>query len=100
MRELEATRAVVADLEALSGSSTVGTVESPEVAAVFERHTEALPPESQVLKQFNDLARRLREGPARTRVEGIRQIAQKLHRRAEDFGRQVEARDARLRDKG
>lgn len=100
MRELQAMRALVADLDGLVKSSNVGTVPAADVANTFERHTEGLPPESKVLAQFQDLASRLRTGPARTRVEGIRQIAMKLRNRADDFARSVEARDAKLRAKG
>ena len=100
MRELEAMRGLVADLEGLVKSSNVGTVPASEVANAFEQHTDGLPPDSKVLAQFRDLASRLRSGPARTRVEGIRQIALKLRHRAEDFARIVEARDAKLRAKG
>jgi hypothetical protein len=100
MLELEAMRGVVSDLEALVKSSSVGTVPATDVAAVFERRSSGLPPDSKVLAQFQDLATRLGKGPARTRVEGIRQIAIKLRIRAEDFARTVEARDARLKQKG
>src|SRR4051812_27497642 len=99
MRELEAMRNLVADLDGLVRSSSVGTVLATEVADVFERHGKDLPPESKVLAQFQDLATRLRSGPTRTRVEGIRQIAMKLRNRAEEFARTVEARDARMRGK-
>jgi hypothetical protein len=70
------------------------------VAAAFERHTSTLPPESKVLAQFQDLATRLRKGPVRTRVEGIRQIGMKLRVKADQFAAAVEARDARLQGKG
>lgn len=97
MRELEATRRLVADLEAMVKSSTVGTVPATEVADVFEQATSLLPEGSQVLGQFERIASGLRKGPARTRVEGIRQIAGKYRRNADTLARQVEARDARLR---
>src|SRR3954464_9609303 len=100
MRELEAMRGLVADLEAFVASSTVGTVPATEVADAFERHTTGLPPESKVLAQFEDLGARLRKGPTRTRVEGIRQIGMKLRHKADEFARVVEARDARPRPKG
>src|SRR3954452_2373853 len=100
MRELEAMRGLVADLEGLVKSSNVGTVPATEVADAFERHTEGLPAESKVLAQFQDLGTRLRQGPTRTRVEGIRQIGLKLRHRADDFARSVEARDAKLQGKG
>jgi hypothetical protein len=100
MRELEAMRGLVADLEALVKSSNVGTVPAPEVADAFQRRTSGLPADSKVLAQLQDVAARLRQGPARTRVEGIRQIGLKLRHRADEFAQIVEARDAKLRPKG
>ena len=100
MRELEAMRGLVADLDAFVQSSTVGTVPATDVAAAFERHTARLPPDSKILAQLQDVATRLRHGPARTRVEGIRQISRKLRIRADEFARTVEARDAKLRQRG
>jgi hypothetical protein len=100
MLEIEAMRGLIADLEALVTSSNVGTVPATEVADAFQRHTSSLPPESKVLAQFQDLASRLRQGPVRTRTEGIRQIALKLRIKAEEFARVVEARDAKLKPKG
>lgn len=100
MLELEAMRGLVDDLDGLVKSSNVGTVPATEVATAFERHTSGLPPESKVLAQFQDLAARLRQGPTRTRVEGIRQIGMKLRHKADDFARIVEVRDAKLRPKG
>ena len=81
-------------------TTTVGTVPATKVADAFERHAKDLPPESKLLAQLQGLATRLRQGPARTRVEGIRQIARKLRLRADEFAYELEARDARLRGKG
>ena len=100
MRELEAMRGLVADLDAFVKSSTVGTVPATDVAAAFERHTGRLPPESKILAQLQDVAARLRKGPARTRVEGIRQISMKLRIKADEFAHIIEARDAKLRQRG
>jgi len=100
MRELEAMRGLISDLDGLVKSSNVGTVPATEVADAFQRHTSGLPADSQVLRQFQDLASRLRRGPVRTRVEGIRQIGMKLRHKADGFARIVEARDAELRPKG
>jgi hypothetical protein len=100
MRELEAMRGLVGDLDAFVQSSNVGTVPATDVAAAFERHTARLPADSKVLAQFQDLAARLRQGPTRTRVEGIRQISRKLRINADEFAQIVEARDAELRRKG
>ena len=58
MRELEAMRGLVADLDAFVKSSTVGTVPATDVAAAFERHTGRLPPESKILAQLQDVAAR------------------------------------------
>ena len=99
-RELEAMRGLVADLDGFVNSSKVGTVPATDVADAFERHTGRLPPESKLLAQFKDLAERLRKGPTRTRVEGIRQIARKMRLKADEFAYVVEAREAKLRDKG
>jgi hypothetical protein len=99
MRELEALRALVVDLDALWRSSAVGTVPATQVADAFERHTSSLPPESKLLEQFRRLASMLRQGPTRTRVEGIRQIVRKLQLQADEFAHVLEARDTRLRDK-
>jgi hypothetical protein len=99
MRELEALRALVADLDALWRGSAVGTVPATQVADAFERHTSALPPESKLVEQLRRLASMLRTGPTRTRVEAIRQIVRKLQLQADEFAHVVEARDAKLRDK-
>jgi hypothetical protein len=100
LRELDAMRGLIADLDAFVKSSKVGTVPAVDVAAAFERHTAGLPAESKVLAQFRDLATRLRKGPTRTRVEGIRQISMKLRIKADEFARVVETRDEKLRPRG
>jgi hypothetical protein len=100
MRELEAMRGLVADLDGFVNSSTVGTVPATEVADAFARHATSMPADSKVRAQFQDLAVRLRKGPTRTRVEGIRQISRKLRLKADEFAHVVEARDAKLRPKG
>ncbi|HEX4719230.1 MAG TPA: hypothetical protein VH300_11915 [Thermoleophilaceae bacterium] len=100
MRELDAMRGLIGDLDAFVQSSKVGTVPAIDVAAAFERHTARLPADSKVLAQFQDLAARLRQGPTRTRVEGIRQISRKLRIKADEFANVVEARDAKLRPRG
>ena len=100
IRELEAMRGLVSDLEGLVKSSNVGTVPATEVANVFQRHTTGLPPESKVLTQFSDLAARIKTGPTRTRVEGIRQIGMKMRVKADQFAATLEVRDERLRGRG
>ena len=92
-------RGLIADLNALYESTTVGSVPATEVAAAFERHATSLPTDSKILEQFNRLASMLRKGPSRTRAEGIRQITRKLQLQADQFAAIVEARDAKLRGK-
>jgi hypothetical protein len=93
-------RGLVADLDDFVETTTVGTVPATDVAAAFERHAASLPADSKLLTQYQGLAARLRQGPTRTRVEGIRQIARKIRLRADDFAHEVAARDAKLRGKG
>jgi hypothetical protein len=100
MRELEALRALVVDLDALWRSSTVGTVPATQVADVFEQRMSSVPPDSKLREQLGRLASMLRTGPTRTRVEAIRQIVRKLQLQADQFAHVVEARDSKLRDKG
>ena len=100
LRELEALRGLVADLDALWKSSAVGTVPAAEVAEVFERHMTGLPPESKLADQLGRLAAMLRQGPARTRNEAIRQIVRKLQLQADEFAQVMDERDAKLRGKG
>jgi hypothetical protein len=99
MRELEAMRGLVSDLNEMWESATVGTVPATEVAEAFERHSSGLPPDSKVLDQFERLASMIRRGPVRTRAEGIRQITRKLQIQTDEFARVVETRDAKLRGK-
>ena len=92
-------RGLIADLNDLWESTTVGTVPATEVADAFERHASSLPAGSKVLEQFQRLAAMLRRGPTRTRAEGIRQITRKLQLQADEFAQVVEARDAKMRGK-
>jgi hypothetical protein len=98
--ELEALRGLVAELDALWKSSGVGTVPAVEVAETFERQTASLPEASKLREQLGRLAGMLRQGPARTRNEAIRQIVRKLQLQAAELAHVVEARDAKLRGKG
>ena len=100
LRELESLRGLISDLEQLAGSSAVGTVPAAEVAAMFERRSSLLPAQSELLGQLERLAAALRRGPARTRVEALRQIVRKLRLQADEFAAVLEARDARMRQKG
>jgi len=99
MRELEAMRGLISDLNVLWESTAVGTVPATEVAAAFEHRSASLPDGSKVREQFVRLASMIRQGPTRTRAEGLRQISRKLQRQADDFARGVERRDAKLRGK-
>lgn len=100
IRELKAMRGLLADLNQFVSSTTVGTVPATQVADTFERHAAGLPPESKVLAQYVGLAARIRQGPTRTRVEGLRQIARKVRLSADEMAHVVEERGERLRDKG
>ena len=91
---------MVADLDVLWKSSSVGTVPAVQVADIFERHTSSLPQGSKLAEQLSRLAGMLRQGPARTRNEAIRQIVRKLQLQADEVAEVVEARDAKLRGKG
>lgn len=100
VQELAVLRGLVADLDALWKGSAVGTVPAGEVAATFERYTADLPEGSKLGDQLVRLGAMLRQGPARTRNEAIRQIVRKLQLQADQFAHVVDARDARLRDRG
>lgn len=97
--ELEARRRVVADLEALIHSSP-GSVPATAVLAAIEHGASLLPPGSKLLTTFEGLAARLRrEGSGRIAESGLRQVAARLRREADELGRLIEARDAKLREK-
>ncbi len=99
VRENEARRRVVADLEALIRSSS-GTVPAPDMVAVFERASSGLPADSKLLATFEGLAQRLRrQGSGRIAESGLRQVVARLRREADELGRQLEGRDAQLRAK-
>lgn len=100
MLELEAMRLIVADLDQLVAETTVGTVPREEVASVFMRHSAKLPPESSLLDQLDRLASMIRQGPTRTRAEGLRQISRKMRIRSDEFARSLEAKNERLQGKG
>jgi hypothetical protein len=99
VRELEARRRLVADLEALIESST-GSVPAADVVTAFEQAIALLPPNSQLSPTFQSLAQRLRrEGSGRIAESGLRQLAARLRREADEVSRWVEARDAKLKAK-
>jgi hypothetical protein len=96
VRENEARRLVVSDLDALIRRSP-GTVPAADVLAVFERASSSLPEDSKLLVTFNGLAQRLRrQGSGRIAESGLRQVIARLRREADDLARQLEERDARL----
>ena len=78
----------------------MGTVPAGELASIFEGHVASLPEGSKLAEQLTRLAGMLRQGPARTRNEAIRQIVRKLQLQADEFAHVVEAREAKLRGKG
>ena len=78
----------------------MGTVVAADVATIFERHTPELPERSQLRAQLERLSSAIRRGPARTRVEALRQIVRRLRLQADEFARVIEARDARMRERG
>jgi hypothetical protein len=99
VRELEARRRVIAALEALIGSSS-GSVPAADVVTAFEHGIASLPPGSKLQPTFEGLAQRLRrEGSGRIAESGLRQLHARLRRDAEEVGRVVDARDAKLRAK-
>jgi hypothetical protein len=96
VRENEARRLVVSDLDALIHRSP-GSVPAADAAAVFERASSSLPEDSKLLTTFNGLAQRLRgQGSGRIAESGLRQVVGRLRREADDLARQLEERDARL----
>jgi hypothetical protein len=99
VKELEARRRIIADLEALIESST-GSVPAADVVKAFEHGIALLPPNSKLQPTFEGLAQRLRnEGAGRIAESGLRQLHTRLRRDAEDVGRVVDARDEKLRAK-
>jgi hypothetical protein len=94
-RELEATRRLTADLEALLGS---GPIPATEIAAAFEDATSALPAGSKLIGQLEQLAAQLRSRSAQHVGESaVRNIVARLRQRADKIGAGIEARDAKLR---
>jgi hypothetical protein len=97
MRELEAIRRVVAECEPHVSS---GTVPTDEVARIFEQAGSQLPGNSKLHAQFSGLARRLRQDPSGVIVGSkLRGVIARLRRQADQIGRYLEARDAKLRER-
>lgn len=96
VRELEALRRVIAECELHIGRSSA-TVPAEALAATFERHTSALPADSQLKGQLGKLARALRQDSTAVVAESrVRRVVGQLRQRADDLGRWVDRRDARL----
>lgn len=99
VRELEALRRVIADCESHIASG--GAIETTALAETFGRHTSGLPADSQLKGLLESLALKLRQDSAQVIAESrLRRVLTPLRQKADDLGRWVEARDAKLRAKG
>lgn len=97
MRELEAIKRVIAESEPHINS---GTVSAEEIARIFEQAGSQLPERSKLNAQFSGLARRLRQDPSGVVVGSkLRGLVARLRRQADQTGRYLEARDAKLRER-
>jgi len=97
MRELEAIKRVIADCEPHVNS---GTVSAQELARIFERAGSQLPESSKLNAQFSGLARRLRQDPSGVVVGSkLRGLVARFRRQADQTGRYLEVRDAKLRER-
>lgn len=93
-RELEALRGLIADFQPHVDSATIP---NPTVAAIFERHTSKLGPESQLGGQLQSLAARLRRAPDDVVLGSrLRQIVVRLKQKDDHLGRAIDARDEKL----
>ena len=97
-RELEALRRLIADCEAQIASP--GDISTAVVAAAFEQHTSLLPDESQLRAPLQGLAQKLRQSPSPVIAESrLRNVVASLRPKADDLGRWVEGRDAKLKSR-
>ena len=95
-RELEALRRLIADCEAQIDSP--GDISTLVVAAAFDQHTSLLPEDSKLRTPLEGLARKLRQSPSPVIAESrLRKVVASLRPKADDLGRWVDGRDARLR---
>lgn len=95
-RELEALRGLIADCEAQIESP--GDISTQVVAAAFERHTSRLPEDSRFRAPLEGLAQKLRQNPSPVIAESrLRKVAASLRPKADDLGRWLDARDAKLK---
>jgi hypothetical protein len=97
LRELESRRRLVADCQSLIDSP--GAIPATAVADIFEQHTSLLPANSQLRGQLERLALRLRRTPTVIAEAKLRRVVAGWRQEVEDFARQVERRDARLRER-
>jgi hypothetical protein len=99
VRELEARRRLLAELQELIRSSP-GSVPAPALLGAIERASSDLPESSRLLTTLDGLAARLRRaGSGPIAESGLRQVAARLRREADDLGRVIDARDAKLQAK-
>ena len=99
MRELEVLRGVIADCESLIHAG--GAIPTTTLAAAFERRTSSLPADSQLRALLDRLALKLRQDSSQVIAESrVRRVLTPLRQKADDLGRWVEARDAKLKAKG
>jgi hypothetical protein len=99
MRELEASRRLLSDLQGLIDSHP-GTIPSVAVAEAFDRCGSLLPPESDLLRQLAQLSQGLRSrAAAYIGEESLRRVIRSLRERSDKLGSRIETRDAKLRQK-
>ena len=97
-RELEALRRLIADCEAQIESA--GDISTAAVAAAFEQHTSLLPDESRLRPPLEGLAQKLQQNPSPVIAESrLRKVVASLRPKADDLGRWVEGRDAKLKNR-
>jgi hypothetical protein len=90
---------VIADCEAHIASGAA--IQTDALAETFERHTSSLPSDSQLRGLLTGLAGKLRQDSAQVIAESrLRRVLTPLRQRADDLGRWVEARDAKLKARG
>ena len=95
-RELEALRRLIADCEAQIASA--GDIPTAAIAASFEQHTSLLPDDSQLRAPLEGLGHKLRQSQSPVIAESrLRKVVASLRPKADDLGRWLEARDAKLK---
>ena len=95
-RELEALRRLIADCEAQIASA--GDIPTAAIAASFEQHTSLLPDDSQLRAPLEGLGHKLRQSQSPVIAESrLRKVVASLRPKADDLGRWLDARDAKLK---